>query len=58
MAYDNDNPGKKGITEALKHLRFRKVECSQLHYGESGDDPGSLWDRGGVEYLREMFPAI
>jgi DNA primase len=58
MAYDNDSTGKKGIADALKHLGFRNVECSQLHYGENGDDPGAIWDRGGVEDLREAFPNL
>lgn len=56
MAYDNDDAGKKGIADAIENLDRRGVACSRVRYGRAGDDPGKLWDRGGVEALREAFP--
>lgn len=55
LAYDNDSTGKKGTADALKYLDMRKVECSPLKYGLSNDDPGEIWDRGGVKNLRKNF---
>jgi len=55
MVYDNDDPGKKGTADALEVLSRRQVPCSRLPYGKSGDDPGLIWDRGGVEALRTAF---
>ena len=58
MAYDNDPTGKKGTADALKHLDMRKVECSHLKYGVPNDDPGGIWDGGGVKRLQETFPSL
>lgn len=58
MAYDNDDAGKKGTEDALKHLDLNKVSCAELRYGLNGDDPGAIWDRGGVDALREAFPHL
>jgi DNA primase len=55
MVYDNDEAGKKGTEDAIKHLGNRKVSCSRLRYGEPKDDPGALWDRGGVQLLQKYF---
>lgn len=58
IAYDNDPTGKKGVQDALKTLGIRKVECSHLKYGRQADDPGAIWDRGGVKELLENFPKL
>jgi len=58
MAYDNDPTGKKGTADALKHLDMRKVKCIHLKYGGDLDDPGGIWDSGGVEHLQETFPTL
>lgn len=58
MGYDNDAAGKKGIADALKHLEMKRVSCNELRYGRTGDDPGAIWDRGGVEALQEAFPHL
>lgn len=58
MAYDRDDAGRKGIADALKTLSSRGVQCSELRYGNAGDDPGSIWDRGGGAALRESFPQL
>jgi len=58
MAYDNDDAGKKGAEDAVENLSFGRVRCSKLRYGRAGDDPGAIWDRGGVEELREAFPHL
>ena len=58
IAFDNDDPGKKGTAEALENLSRRDVECSQLRYGKPKEDPGLIWDRGGVEALSAAFPYL
>lgn len=58
MAYDNDPTGKKGTGDACKHLGIRKVECTKIVYGVTGDDPGGIWDQGGVEHLDNTFPQF
>jgi len=58
LAYDNDPTGKKGTEDALKNLDRRGVSCSQLRYGKPQDDPGLIWDRGGVQTLHEAFPYL
>ena len=58
MGYDNDVAGKKGTEDALKVLERKRVQCNELRYGRTGDDPGAIWDRGGVEALREAFPHL
>lgn len=58
LAYDNDDAGKKGTADAIKHLRYGGVQTSQLRYGKPGDDPGAIWDRGGVAHLLEAFPNL
>jgi len=58
VAYDNDPTGKKGTQDVLKILDIRKVECSHLKYGGANDDPGGIWDRGGVEQLLKEFPTL
>lgn len=58
MAYDNDDAGKKGTADALRHLERLRVECNEIRYGRTGDDPGAIWDRGGAEALREAFPHL
>lgn len=55
FAYDQDDTGRHGTDEGLRKLRKRGVECSEIRYGRKGDDPGTIWDRGGVEALREHF---
>lgn len=55
MVYDRDEAGVKGTKDALKHLASRKVPCGEIPYGQTGEDPGSIWDRGGVAALREAF---
>lgn len=56
IAYDRDPAGAKGTESALKDLGFRGVQCRELPYGRTGDDPGLIWDRGGDAALREAFP--
>jgi len=58
MAYDNDDAGKKGTADAIKHLGYGGVQGSHLRYGKPGDDPGAIWDRGGVGHLCETFPDL
>lgn len=58
VAYDNDPTGKKGTEDALKNLARREVPCSDLRYGKPQDDPGLIWDRGGVQTLHEAFPYL
>lgn len=58
MVYDRDEAGEKGTADALRHLSRRGLRCSEIRYGRRGDDPGEIWDRGGVEALREAFPKL
>jgi DNA primase len=58
MTYDRDDAGAKGNADALQHLSNRRVRCAELSYGRRGDDPGEIWDRGGVKALREAFPKL
>jgi DNA primase len=58
MAYDNDAAGRKGTDDALKYLNGARVACSRIRYGRAGEDPGAIWDKGGVEALRETFPHL
>lgn len=55
IVYDQDDTGRHGTDDALRKLGQRGVECSEIRYGRKGDDPGTIWDRGGVEALREAF---
>lgn len=56
IAFDQDDPGRKGTQDAVKSLGFRGVECRDLPYGRWKDDPGAIWDRGGDATLKEAFP--
>jgi DNA primase len=56
VVFDQDPTGRKGTEQALKDLRARGVECREIPYGRSGDDPGGIWDRGGVPALQGEFP--
>lgn len=58
MGYDNDDAGNKGSTDAIKHLSYGGVQSSRLRYGKPGDDPGAVWDQGGVEHLCKEFPDL
>lgn len=70
MVFDKDEAGKKGIHGyvddtgreiwgALRSLTYENVACREIRYrGSSKDDPGQIWDRGGVEALREAFGSI
>jgi DNA primase len=58
IAYDRDPTGRQGTEDVLKNLSLRGVQCSELRYGTAGDDPGSIWDRGGGQALRESFPQL
>lgn len=58
MGYDNDDAGHKGSADAIKHLSYGQVESSRLRYGKPGEDPGAIWDRGGVRSLQENFPSV
>jgi DNA primase len=58
MAYDNDAPGRKGTAESLKRLRSCGVKCREASYGNPGEDPGSIWDRGGIKALQQAFQAL
>ena len=55
LAYDRDNAGKVGVEDGLRDLAKRRVKCSELKYGTPGDDPGTIWDRGGVAAMPEAF---
>ena len=56
IAYDRDDTGRRGTELALKNLRYAGVECREIPY--RGKDPGDIWDRGGVEAIREAFPHL
>lgn len=58
MAYDRDRPGQTGTEKAIKSLKWHGVPCYEVRYGRPGDDPGQIWDRGGVEALREAFSTL
>ena len=58
MAYDNDDAGKKGTADAIRHLTRCGVGCIDMRYGRTGDDPGQIWDRGGSSAMREAFPHL
>lgn len=58
VAYDQDNTGRQGTQDVLRKLSRRGVKCSELRYGDAGDDPGSIWDRGGVASLQASFPQL
>jgi DNA primase len=58
VAYDRDATGRQGTQDVLKKLSGRGVQCSELRYGNAGDDPGAIWDRGGDTALRESFPKL
>lgn len=55
LAYDIDATGQRGSYRSLKELRELGILCSKVRYGSMGDDPGVLWDRGGVESVRKVF---
>jgi DNA primase len=56
LVFDRDEAGRKGMDEAVQRLSRWGVECKELPYGKTGDDPGLLWDRGGVQSLQKAFP--
>ena len=58
FAYDIDATGKRGTKNSLKELRELGVICERVRYGASGDDPGLLWDRGGVQFVRKAFSHL
>lgn len=67
MVYDLDDTGKRGVHGfigdngklvwgALKKFSHAGVRAANFPYlGKSGDDPGSIWARSGVQGLREAF---
>jgi len=58
LVYDRDRAGRDGTMQALRDLRRRGVQCDEIRYGKDGDDPGTIWDRGGREALRTAFPHL
>jgi DNA primase len=58
LAYDRDAAGKLGTEKGLEQLRRVKVPCAEMAYGRQGDDPGLIYDRGGVAELRAQFPYL
>jgi len=56
MAYDNDPAGKKGTADAVEFAKKARLNLQPIRYGKLSDDPGALWDRGGVELLDQEFP--
>lgn len=58
IAFDNDATGHSGSDATLKVLDRRKVDASRLRYGRDQDDPGLIWDQGGVEHLHATFPDL
>ena len=70
MVYDKDEAGRKGVHGyvddngrevwgALRSLKHENIACRDYPYrGTSKDDPGTIWDRGGVASLREAFGVL
>ena len=56
LVFDRDAVGRKATQRALKDLKTRGVSCREIAYGRTDDDPGKIWDRGGVEGMRREFP--
>jgi len=58
MVYDMDKAGRRGAEQAYKALLRHGVSCYVHSYGQEGDDPGLIWQRGGRDLLRKMFSEI
>lgn len=58
IAYDRDAAGRLGTDKGITNLRHVQVACSEVVYGKAGDDPGLIYDRGGVAALRAAFPRL
>jgi DNA primase len=58
MVYDRDPAGRKGTEDAIQTLSKWGLESKEVSYGKPGDDPGVIWDRGGVEALKTEFPYL
>jgi hypothetical protein len=70
MVFDKDEAGKKGVHGyvddtgrevwgALRSLRHENIPCRDYPYiGGSKDDPGSIWNKGGVEALQHAFRSL
>lgn len=58
FVYDNDPAGHKGAQAAEKSLfRTHKVRLF-VDYGRKGDDPGKVWDRGGLTEVKRVFSFL
>lgn len=65
MVYDRDETGRKGtvgfvddtgkrVWGALESLEHAGLRCRDVTY-RGGNDPGEIWDSGGVEALNAAF---
>ena len=55
MVFDRDETGRKGNKTVLRMLEKAGIRCREVSYS-GGKDPGEVWDRGGVEGLKQAFP--
>ena len=55
MVYDNDKAGRQGAEKAVENMEKRDLPVSILRYGVDGDDPGRIWDQGGMSALSRVF---
>lgn len=66
MVYDRDEAGRKGVEGwvdersgkrrwgALEKLERKGIPCRDVFY-RGGKDPGEIWDKGGVDAIRDAF---
>lgn len=55
LCFDQDEAGYKGRDKALEDLTRLRVTCRSIPYGNTGDDPGLIWTRGGASAVTEAF---
>ncbi len=58
LVYDMDKAGLRGAEQAYRVLQKSGVSCYVHRYGQEGDDPGLIWQRGGRDLLQQTFSAL
>jgi len=54
LVYDRDEQGRIGTENSLGWMRSSGVSCQEFPY-VGGKDPGAIWDKQGLEGLKEAF---
>ena len=58
FVYDNDTAGRQGAAASAKSLYGTHKVHLFVDYGDKGDDPGKVWDRGGLPEMKRVFPFL